>query len=59
MSGDKIQNLNLAVRDMLREFGDTETSETEIHVAIITFGADVTLSQKLENAAAIHRRASR
>ena len=54
MSGDKIQNLNLAVRDMLREFGDTETSETEIHVAIITFGADVTLSQKLENAASIH-----
>lgn len=54
MSGDKIQNLNLAVRDMLREFGDTETSEIEIHVAIITFGADVTLYQKLENAAAIH-----
>lgn len=54
MSGEKIQNLNLAVRDMLGVFGDTETSETEIHVAIITFGADVKLHQKLENAAAIH-----
>jgi uncharacterized protein YegL len=36
MSGDKIRNLNDAVRDMLDTFSDTENGETEIHVAIIT-----------------------
>jgi uncharacterized protein YegL len=56
MSGDKIQNLNLAVRDMLDVFGDTETSETEIHVAIITFGAEVKLYQPLASAGTIQWR---
>lgn len=54
MSGDKIHNLNDAVRDMLNTFSDTENGETEIHVAIITFGSQVTLHQQLASASAIH-----
>ena len=54
MSGDKIRNLNDAVRDMLNTFSDTENSETEIHVAIITFGAQVKLHQPLASASAVH-----
>lgn len=50
MNGEKIQNLNAAVRDMLGEFRDTATSETEISVAIITFGAEVKLHQPLSGA---------
>lgn len=53
MSGEKIRNLNAAVRDMLSDFSDTETSEIEIHVAIITFGAQVRLHQALTSASAI------
>ena len=53
MSGDKIRNLNDAVRDMLHTFSDTENSETEIHVAIITFGAQVNLHQSLGSASTI------
>ena len=49
MSGEKIRNLNDAVRDMLNVFGDTENGETEIWVAIITFGAQVaTVDQAIE-----------
>ncbi|RYH39868.1 MAG: VWA domain-containing protein, partial [Alcaligenaceae bacterium] len=47
MLGEKIQNLNDAVRDMLNEFRDTATCETEISVAIITFGAAVKLHQPM------------
>lgn len=54
MSGEKIRNLNDAVRDMLNVFGDTENGETEIWVAIITFGAQVKLHQPLANASTIH-----
>ena len=54
MSGDKIHNLNDAVRDMLNTFSDTENGETEIHVAIITFGSQVTLHQPLASASTIH-----
>jgi uncharacterized protein YegL len=50
MGGDKIQNLNNAVKDMLDTFRDTENSETEIHVAIITFGGELTLHQPLTSA---------
>jgi uncharacterized protein YegL len=50
MGGEKIRNLNDAVRDMLDVFRDTENSETEIWVAIITFGAQVKLHQKLVSA---------
>lgn len=53
MAGEKIHNLNDAVRDMLNTFSDTENSETEIHVAIITFGAQVKLHQPLTSASAI------
>lgn len=54
MSGEKICNVNDAVRDMLNTFSDTENGETEIHVAIITFGSQVKLHQSLESASAIH-----
>jgi len=50
MSGEKIRNLNDAVRDMLDVFRGTENSETEIWVAIITFGAQVKLHQSLVSA---------
>jgi len=50
MSGDKIQALNEAVKDMLETFRDTENGETEIHVATITFGAEVKLHQPLVSA---------
>ena len=50
MVGEKIQNLNGAVKDMLETFRGTENSEIEIHVAIITFGAEVKLHQALASA---------
>lgn len=53
MGGEKIRNLNDAVRDMLEVFGDAENSETEIWVAIITFGDQVKLHQKLVSAGQI------
>lgn len=53
MSGEKIRNLNDAVRDMLEVFRATENGETEIHVAIITFGAEVRLYQTLASAGGI------
>jgi uncharacterized protein YegL len=53
MGGDKIRNVNEAVRDMLNTFGDTENGETEIHVAIITFGSQVKLHQPLASASTI------
>jgi uncharacterized protein YegL len=56
MSGEKIRNLNGAVRDMLDAFRATENSETEIWTAIITFGAQVTLHQSLVRADTIQWR---
>ncbi len=53
MSGEKIRNLNDAVRDMLEVFRDAENGETEIHVAVITFGAEIKLHQALSSAADI------
>lgn len=50
MGGEKIRNLNDAVRDMLAEFSDTATSETEIWASIITFGSQVRLHQPLASA---------
>ena len=52
-SGAKIQNLNGSVKDMLETFRGTENSEIEIHVAIITFGAEVKLHQPLASASDI------
>jgi len=56
MGGAKIQNLNGAVKDMLEIFRGTENSETEIHVAIITFGAEVRLHQAMSSASNIRWR---
>ncbi len=56
MHGAKIQNLNEAVKDMLETFRGTENMETEIHVAIITFGAEVKLHQALARAGDINWR---
>lgn len=53
MHGSKIENLNEAVKDMLGTFCDTENNETEIHVAIITFGAEVKLHQALTSSSNI------
>ena len=43
MSGDRIDQLNLAVREMISSFSSSETSEIEIQLAVITFGAEVKL----------------
>lgn len=43
MSGEKIDNLNKAVRDMLDAFAQEEKMETEILVSVITFGDQVEL----------------
>jgi uncharacterized protein YegL len=43
MSGDKIDNLNKAVEEMLDTFSQEEKMETEIHVSVITFGSQVEL----------------
>lgn len=43
MSGDKIESLNKAVKDMLDTFAQEEKMETEILVAVITFGEEVRL----------------
>ncbi|MFV0416809.1 MAG: vWA domain-containing protein, partial [Chthoniobacterales bacterium] len=43
MYGDKIDNLNKAVEDMLDTFAQEEKMETEILVSVITFGNQVEL----------------
>lgn len=43
MSGDKINCLNAALREMIDSFAREEQRETVIHVAIITFGSQVNL----------------
>lgn len=43
MSGAPIEQLNKAVREMLSSFSLSETSEIEIQLSVITFGADVKL----------------
>ena len=43
MSGEKINNLNKAVKDMLDTFAQEEKMETEILVSVITFGDEVKL----------------
>jgi len=50
MTGEKIQNLNTAVKDMLETFRNTENGETEIHVAAVTFGSEVKVHQILASA---------
>jgi uncharacterized protein YegL len=53
MSGSKIDNLNKAVADMLASFRGSEGSESEIDVAVITFGGTVELAQPLASAGTI------
>lgn len=43
MSGDKIDNLNKAVKEMLDTFAQEEKMETEIIVSVISFGGQVHL----------------
>ena len=43
MSGEKIGNLNKAVKEMLDAFAEEEKMETEIMVSVITFGDKVDL----------------
>lgn len=43
MNGDKINQLNAAVKEMILDFAAAEKNETEILVSIITFGAEVLL----------------
>jgi len=50
MSGEKIEKLNKAVKDMLESFCDVENGEREIHVAAITFGKEVKVHQPLVSA---------
>lgn len=49
MKGVKIESLNCCVSEMLKTFCDNANLEVEIHVAIITFGADIKLYQALSN----------
>lgn len=53
MSGSKIDSLNKAVAEMLASFRGSEGSETEIDVAVITFGGTVELAQPLASARTI------
>jgi uncharacterized protein YegL len=53
MKGAKIQNLNDAVKNMLDTFRQMENGETEIHVAIITFGDEVKLHQSIASVSSI------
>lgn len=53
MSGTKIDSLNQAVREMLESFSGSRSSETEIDVAVITFGGTVDLAQPLASAGTI------
>lgn len=53
MSGSKIDSLNKAVAKMLESFRNSEGSETEIDVAVISFGETVDLVQPLASAGSI------
>jgi len=43
MSGEKINTLNAAVKEMISDFANAEKNEIEILVSIITFGSNVSL----------------
>jgi len=43
MSGEKIDNLNVAVKKMISTFAEEEKMEIEILVSVITFGSEVKL----------------
>ncbi|HAS6242233.1 vWA domain-containing protein [Vibrio vulnificus] len=54
MDGDKIENLNKAVKDMLDTFAQEEKMETEILVSVITFGNQVELQVPYTKASQVH-----
>ena len=54
MSGDKINNLNKAVEDMLHTFAQEEKMETEILVSVITFGSQVAMHVPYTKASQVH-----
>lgn len=54
MYGDKIENLNKAVEDMLNKFAKEEKMETEILVSVITFGNQVELQVPYTKASQVH-----
>ncbi|ENS5605440.1 VWA domain-containing protein [Vibrio mimicus] len=54
MNGDKIENLNKAVEDMLDTFAQEEKMETEILVSVITFGNQVELQVPYTKASQVH-----
>lgn len=54
MDGDKIENLNKAVKDMLDTFAQQEKMETEILVSVITFGNQVELQVPYTKASQVH-----
>jgi uncharacterized protein YegL len=47
MSGSKLDSLNQAVEEMIRDFGKEESTKAEIHLGIITFGGDAKLHTDL------------
>ena len=53
MGGDKIEQLNQSVREMIDSFSSNETSEIEIQVSIITFGQSVDLYMPFTSASDI------
>ena len=53
MSGNKIQQLNAAVHEMIETFRQTECSDASFMVAIITFGTGIHLQQEMADASQI------
>ena len=53
MSGEKIQQLNAAVHEMLETFRNTECSDVSYMLAIITFGTGIHLHQEMTDASLI------
>ncbi|MFW5980943.1 MAG: vWA domain-containing protein [bacterium] len=50
MYGEKIMALNKSVRSMIDNFADEESTQAEIHVAVVTFGGKVALHTDLKPA---------
>lgn len=54
MSGEKIGNLNAAVREMLETFRESACPEAVFNVAIVTFGTGIHLFQEMTDADSVH-----
>lgn len=53
MSGEKIDNLNKAVKKMIQSFSQEEKMETEILLSVITFGGEVQLHTPFTSASSV------